>query len=141
MVRIATIDDLDICSRMALEFIRKTAYALFYDEGRVVALVKEFLQSNPSEKVILLWEDKGMLAGAKVPFIFGTDTMATEVGWWVDPSHRGTKVGLELLKAFEYWATKTGCKFITMVSIDDSLDKFYEKNEYKLYERAFLKVL
>lgn len=142
MIRKATIEDLDMCSRMALEFIRMTAYALFYDEGRVVTLVKHFLQETDQNTVILIdSEGRGMLAGAKTPFFFGNDYIATEVAWWVDLSHRGTSIGTELLEAFEEWARDNACRQVVMVAIDDTLGNYYEKKGYKLYERAYMKDL
>lgn len=142
MIRVATIEDLDILSRMALEFIRKTAYALFYDEGRVVEVVKHFLLETGSDRVILIDEEgRGFLAGVRTPFMFGTDYVATEIAWWVDEEHRKSGIGLELLNGFEYWASKVGCKFVTMVSLDDRVEEVYKKQGYKLYERAYMKVI
>lgn len=139
MIRIAGIEDLDTCSRMALEFIRKTAYALFYDEGRVVTLVKHFLLADPSERVIFLCEDKGMIACVKLPFLLGEGFVANELAWWVNPENREEGVGEVLLEAYEYWAKKNNCKFITMDCMDDLLGKFYEKKGYQRVIWTYMK--
>lgn len=127
---------------MALEFIRKTAYALFLDEGRVMRVVKDFLSKSPTEGVVLLdTEGRGMIAGIKSPCLFNEGLVATELAWWVDEEHRESGIGKELLDSFEYWAKRIGCDFVTMVSLDDNLGKFYEDEGYKLYERAYMKKL
>lgn len=142
MIRIASKEDTEIVSRMALEFIRMTAYALFLDEGRVVRVVKDFLSKPASEGVVLLdSEGRGVLAGIKTPCLFNDGFVATELAWWVDPEHRKAGIGAELLDTFEYWAKKVGCDFVTMVSLDDELCKFYEDEGYLLYERAYMKKL
>lgn len=142
MIRIAGIADYEVVYKMALEFIRTTAYADIFDEPTLNAIVVQFLEETTLNRVILLdSEGRGMLAGARVPFIFGQHSNATEVGWWVYPEHRKSGLGIELLQAFEYWAQQAGCRFVTMISLDNALGKFYEKQGYSLMERTYMKDL
>jgi GNAT superfamily N-acetyltransferase len=76
------------------------------------------------------------------PFPFGPYSLATETAWWVEPDKRGSGLGLQLLQAFEYWAKeKAGAAMISMSSLDDKVGEMYTKQGYKLYERAYMKVL
>ena len=137
-IKPATFDDLDLILKMTFNFLNQTSYAAHVDAEKLGNLVASFLVNDPY-KIILLCENKGMIAGVINPFIFGNELMATEVGWWVEPNERKNKVGQELLEAFERWAKSMDCKMITMVSLDDKLGMFYEKIGYRLYERAYLK--
>lgn len=138
-VKVATEEDFDTVYRMALEFVRMSPYALFYSEGRVARVIKDIL-SNPDRSVILL-TDHGMLAGMKVPFTYGLDEQAVELAWWVDEEYRNTGLGKKLIEEFECWAARNGCRFVTMISLDDQVGGYYEKNAYKLCERAYMKDL
>jgi GNAT superfamily N-acetyltransferase len=140
MLRIATIEDEDLILELALKFVNESPYKEYANEEYIRGLIKDFLASDQSVKIVLLHENS-MLAGMVSPFLFGPHLMATEVAWWVDLDSRKKKIGEELLEAFEFWAKKVGCDLITMVSIDDTLGKYYEKKGYSLHERAYMKEL
>lgn len=95
--------------------------------------------TDKTKQIVLIYDDVGFLAGLATPSLFGDIRQATEMAWWVEPSERGKEAGGELLKAFEFWAKKVGCKLVTMISLNDKVGKYYEKNGYKLYERAYVK--
>jgi len=141
MIKIATIDDFEPIAQMVYKFLETTRYFEMSTEDKMLAIIEDFLTAPNEEKIVLLEEDKGMIAGMVTPFIFGNLKVAAEVGWWVEPEHRKEGVGLNLLTAFEFWAKKVGCASVTMVSLDDELGKFYERNGYTLYERAYMKEL
>lgn len=127
---------------MAMKFLEETDYAEFSDKETIDAVITNILGSEGNEKIILIEPGIGFLAGYSTPFPFGPHLVASELAWYVYPEHRGQKIGSQFLQAFEYWAKeKAGCKFISMVCLDERLDKFYVKNEYKLYERAYVKVI
>ena len=141
MLRIATIEDIDEILSMTFNFVETTNYAKFYSKDKLKDLASVFLQSDVNDRIVLVHEGKGFLAGAKSQFLFGECFSATEVAWWVNPEERKNGIGDELLEGFENWAKSVGCSFITMISIDDLVSKFYEKKGYKLYERAYFKEL
>ncbi len=142
MLKIATLDDFNTVKTYALNFLEVSGYKDFSDLEDIDNLITELLAFTGTDAIVLLGEG-GMLAGVAKPFIFGsTKRVASEVAWWVEPDARKNGIGKELLEAFEFWAKeKAGCALVTMVSIDDLVGKFYEKNGYKLYERAYMKVL
>ena len=46
----------------------------------------------------------GVLLGSIGEHYFGTDLIASDTLWYVSPQSRGSRVGLQLLRAFEKWA-------------------------------------
>ena len=141
-MKIATVDDFDAVNKMALNFLEASPYKDLGDKEVTSKLVLDIISSSPNERIIIFEDGVGFIAGAVTPFLLGTHKMATEIAWWVEPDHRGNGKGLELLDAFEYWAKNiTGAKIISMSSIDKIVEKYYRKHGYKLYERAYMKVL
>lgn len=138
---IATEEDISTVLKLAMSFAKATGYKELITEERVEALIKTLVTSDNNSTIVLLWKDVGVLAGAKAPFLYGPHLTATELFWWVEPDYRKLGVGEQLLNAFEFWAEKVGCDLITMVGLDNKLDKYYNKKGYKLYERAYMKKL
>lgn len=70
---------------------------------------------------------------------------ATEQFWYVLPTHRKTRVGLDLFDAFISEAAKRGMKKAVMVHLaaltPESLQRFYEKEGFRLAEQTFWKEL
>lgn len=137
MLKIATLDDFELVKKMASNFLEVSGYKDMSDEDTVDNVIYDLITRQ--EGVILLHGEAGMLAGTVAKFPFGRGYIATEVAWWVEPDARKTGVGKELLEAFEHWASLVGAKHVHMVSLDESVGKYYEKQGYKLYERAYLK--
>ncbi len=139
MIRIATPDDFPLVLEMAHKFIKTTNYEHLYTEEKLKDIIMSFLVADRHEKIILLYEDKGMVAVMATPFIFGDGYVATEVAWWVEPDARGIKVGKELMDALEIWAKMVDCNLVSMVSLDPELGKYYEKRGYYPYEFVYVK--
>lgn len=138
--RIATEADIDQIVRMAGRFAENSPYASFIDEASLYSLARDFFH-GPG-RVILLYEDKGLIAGAATPFLFGPGKIAVEIAWWVEPEYRHQGIGEELLEGFEYWAKNVAqCNMVSMVSLDEEVGKFYESKGYRLQERSYWKVL
>lgn len=136
MIRVATESDINAVLDMALKFVKNTGYKDIYNEYKVTSMILYCMEHG-----IVLMHDYGFVMGLADQFIYGSTSMATELAWWVDPDHRGDGVGKELLEGFESWAKSIGCSYVTMISIDDNVGKYYEKKGYKLYERAYMKEL
>lgn len=139
MLRIATSDDLELVVEMGLKFIETSPYKDIYSPDKLKDLVADYIAAKGENKIVLVYEDKGMILGMIYPFAFGDVLQCMEVGWWVEPDYRKEGIGDKLLEALEYWANKLGCSIMTMVSLDDKLDKFYTKKGYRLSERLYMK--
>ena len=135
-VRIATGSDWTIANQLAMKFCTE-AYGKWVNKQVITDLVESLIFDE--DKIMFLYEDKGFLAGILNRFILGDRLMAVELGWYVNPDSRGRKIGKDLIKAFEAWAKEKNASLVTMVSIDDDVGAYYEKNGYKLYERTYMK--
>lgn len=140
-IRIATLEDLDLIISMAKKFLETTNYSKFVDEEVLKNVVTTIITGPRELGIVLLFEDKGMLAAVIRPFAYGNISMAYELGWWVEPEHRGSRIGKELKEAYEFWAQRVNAKLIMMVALDDSIASLYEKQGYKLMEYTYSKEL
>lgn len=138
-IRIATIDDLDLVVNMFCRFGENSPYKNYVGKEQITNVMKNILEADNNEKIILLHGEVGMIIGIATPFLYGPHIVATELAWWVNPEARNSSVGKELLNAFEFWAKRVGCTLITMISLDDQLGNYYEKRGYSLFERAYMK--
>jgi GNAT superfamily N-acetyltransferase len=142
MIRKATLNDSELIHELAIQFAENSVYKDFYSTLKLHELIISILDGYAHNSVIFLDEDtKSMLAGCTSPFLLGEGLIANELAWWVSPKYRSTGIGKELVLSFENWAKDQGCSFISMSCLDDNLGNFYEKQNYKLFERAYLKVL
>lgn len=140
-MKIAEKDDLDKILEMAMKFVETTGYSGIASAYDIRELITYFLDSPHDERIILL-DDFGFIAGSATKFPFGEGLVAYETAWWIDPDSRGENKGRKLMEAFEYWAKNVAkCKFISMTSLDKDVEKIYKNKGYKLYERAYMKVL
>lgn len=124
---------------MAMKFLLwETPYESYTSRFEVTNLIAELIDGKG---VIFIAPGKGFLAGIKVKFLYGDHNVASELGWWVEPKYRLDGVGKDLLEAFEEWAKEQGCTSVTMVALDDELDKFYRSKGYRLREWSYMKEL
>ena len=141
-MKVAELHDLPEIADMSMKFMATTGYASYSDRETIEKLIERLILGEQNEKIIIFQPGVGFLAGCAAPFLFGQHLLATEIAWWVEPDKRGSGIGAEFLSAFEYWAKeKAGCTMLSMVCLDDKLSRFYEDKGYKLYERAYMKVL
>lgn len=140
-MKIADMDDIETILDMSMKFIGMTGYDQISNVDDIKMLIQEVLEAPRNEKIIIL-DDFGFIAGQATKFPFGPDLIATEIAWWIEPEARGENKGAKLMEAFEYWAKNVaGCRFISMTSLNNTVEKIYKKKGYKLYERAYMKTL
>lgn len=142
MLRIATLDDLDLIVKFTTAFCASIKQADIIDRTTVDKIIMSYLTGNPEEKICLLNGEEGMLAAFIQPFVLGLVPIGVEAVWWVDPDARKKSVGRELVSAFEFWAKKLNCKYTVMSCYaDNDVGKFYESVGYGLHEKAYIKEL
>lgn len=142
-MKVADISDLETVMSMAEDFISASGVDYLCDADQIREVVTAYLDSPKNEKIVIL-ADGGFIMGAVIRFPFGKEHVATATAWWVNEESRGNGAGLKLLNAFEYWAKHiAGCKYLSMSTIDinKTIDKIAKKNKFKLFERAYMKVL
>lgn len=141
MLRLATSHDYELVLGMCLKFSKTIALADHVDPLVLSSLIAQFLKGDP-DKVVFLYEDKGMLAAFIQPFILGKTLAATELAWWVEPEYRMSSIGLTLVKTYEEWAQQKGCEIISMACYaNNNLGPFYERLGYSLNELGYIKCL
>lgn len=140
-MKVATPEDFDAVHSMCLKFMEASGYSAFTDPDVLKDVIAHYLSADPTGYIVLL-DDNGFIAGSTQRFPFGKVKIAAETAWWVNEEARKTGVGKELMGAFEYWAKNVaGCDMVVMTSLDEGVEKIYKKNGYKLYERAYMKVI
>ena len=143
---LATPEDFNSIKDMVVEFANKYPFSVNISDTKINSLIHDFVYADTREKILILANDPepiGLIAGLKTEILFSDDKLASELMWWVNPSHRTTKAGSELLEAFEFWAVKVGCSAIQMSTVQtehaERLDKVYNRKGYTLVERGYLK--
>lgn len=137
-VRYATQDDLHDVLEMALAFADAAPFPNLVNKQKVSLIVGALIAG----KMILIDNElQGFLAFTINPFTYGSDNVATELAWWVNPEARKKSVGKELLERFEEVSKEAGCKAVVVSCLADEVGKFYEKCGYKLHEQAYMKEL
>ena len=85
----------------------------------------------------------GAIGGIRYPDPNSGHMIAAEFFWFVSPEHRGT--GMELYHLFERWAQESGCKYIQMVHLTDSMETrlpvIYKRLGYEAVETRYQKEL
>lgn len=121
-----------------------SAWLRDFSPDRALASWREFMRLGIG--VVFVLEDQGgklcgMLGAIALPDPHTHDTKATELFWVTLPGHRGH--GLKLLAAYEHWAARQGCRFITLChmadSMPDRLKTVYERRGYRVSEVAYTK--
>ena len=146
MLKLAEMSDFDAVYKMCRKFVKTTIYKDYFNDDTMREFAQTFITSPISEKVGLLALNEegkpvGLLGGMINNFIFGDIKMAVEIAWWVEPEFRKSGLGKELIDAFELWANKNGCAFITLSFLEDKPAKIYEDIGYSFAEKSYIKRL
>jgi GNAT superfamily N-acetyltransferase len=148
MLKIATWDDYVHIKRMCLNFADASPYKdITVDPEKMEELISDILEGDGTKSIIVLGlvDDTpvGMVAAAASEMLLNREFIAQEIIYWIEPEHRGGKLALELMKAYEFWALKVGCTYtqMSLVETDQALKvaRLYERKGYTPIERGFLK--
>lgn len=129
----------------ARHFYESLPYAdIEYDEDSCIA----WLAVMRRDGVLLLAESDGLPAGFAggmfTPFIFNINVrVGGELMWWIEPEHRGSGIGLKLLKALENAAYTAGARRWSMIAIEgtaERVSRIYDQMGYTASERTYSKV-
>ena len=142
-LRLAEPQDYPIVKEMLLKFIESTPYSHYdVDPTKLDELILGLVALGKEEAIILCaTEDDqvvGMLAARATEFLFNRNKIASEMAWWVEPGYR--RHGIELKKAFEYWAEKIGAKYNSMSSLNtEKVNRYLVRDGYRMTECTFVK--
>lgn len=118
-----------------------------FNKDKVINSAHAIMNGPKENAIILLLCDidavaQGFLIGVVSETPFGTERMAMELAWWVEPEYRGTRKSLELVLAYQDWAKRIGCSLIQMSRIEntgtDKLHDIYNKLGMRLAESGYI---
>lgn len=148
MIRKGTTRDYARCVELGFNF-HQHAYGLHGVPYCTDSCIKT-LELADAHGLFVVYENEGvvegMCIGAKSPIMMNHAVIVgAELMWWVEPKHRDTGAGLELLKAIEIEAFEAGVNIWTMVLLDsvnpEKVDKIYRSMGYEPAERSYIKRL
>jgi GNAT superfamily N-acetyltransferase len=107
-IRLMEPKDLPAVIALGSQMHQESVYSKFdFDENKLGRLLYNHI-INPKTLFAYVGSSKGALTGVFLGSIgehyFGTDLIASDTLWYVSPQSRGSRVGLQLLRAFENWA-------------------------------------
>lgn len=87
---------------------------------------------------------KGFIAWVESPMIINPfKILASEIAWYVEKEHRGSTIGIKLLKEYEKIAKSNGCHFVDIAHLEHmqeyDMENMYSRMGYKKYETHFIK--
>lgn len=142
-IRRAAHGDLDWIVKQMREFSSsyETKYRLFGHEEFVRAGVVRML----TEHVIFVAETDhgqpaGFIVGISLPHLFNPEIWTlTELFWWIDKKHRGSRAAFALLQAFiDHGKKCANWVVLTMTSYSRLNEKTILKRGFRLQEKSFL---
>lgn len=143
IVRRANLEDTSEVLALTDRFVRRSPFARFVCFDPEVARDALLMMLDRGAVFVTVVDDRivGAIAGVCAPLWFSRDIAATELGWWVEPTHRG--LGNALRREFEHWAKAQGASVVNMsdVVLDDTTPAgaLYEAAGYEMVERAWMK--
>jgi len=145
-IRNATAADVPAIVAMGRTFVE--AVGLEFCDHTTTVTLSAMLDSD--DAALLVAEHDGavvaMFGGLIYPAYFNVShRMAQELFWWTTPGERGSRLGVQLLQAFESWARERGAASVTMLSMEalrpDAVGRLYVSRGYRPFEHSFTKEL
>lgn len=116
--------------------------------SKVKAQLEKAIISDQRDFLVLVSTDNEKVVGVLAAYAFTpvfTDTrIACEVFWYLDPDYRKGPRGLDMMKAYEYWAKLVGCQVAQygwLTSSPEKMKVLYERTGAKLAEHVYYKDL
>jgi len=118
-----------------------TKYSMFkskdFAEKKMIEILKKHLVMIAENDI----KPVGFIAGLVHEHLFNPELkVLTEIFWWVDRAHRGTRAGLMLLNSFVEWG-ESYCDWIS-VNLEEKSpvsDRCLTKRGFKVLETSYLK--
>ncbi len=147
-LRLAQMTDVPTLVAIGEVFWEKSPYKshIDYNPNSVKNLLSNLISND---RVYVAEYEEGIVGAAGIvvnPMPFNpTVKVATELFWYVRPGIRGVGIGEALLGAMEQGAKRAGADVFAMGSMETSdpeqAARMLDKNEYKLTEKTYTKVL
>lgn len=145
MIRDATKEDFHRILSLCADFWKYTVYDEPFDADHTLVMVE--LAFEHGLLIVSQGESgvNGFMAAVKAPILASPNAMqAIELAWYVDPSARNGKAGIQLIKVMEEKVKSQGIKYWNMLSMQSSMpdrvNAMYRKLGYNHTETTFTKV-
>lgn len=142
MIRPAEARDLPDLVRLAGDFIVASDVPLEFDAAYLQSSFAAMIRS--ADRLVLVLDIDGacgVFCAAASRSVWAPVPIASELGFWIDPPHRG-RWALAFLRAYSAWARGIGCKHASMVAFaENPLDALYRRAGFELSEFTYSKVL
>lgn len=132
---------------MGAQFAAVSGTPIAYDAASAEATLRRLIDMPEG---CLLVADAGEVIGmtgamVHAHYFNASHRTGQELFWWIDPEHRGSKIGLEMFLALESWARSQGAQTFVMGALHaqspEKVGQFYERNGYAPLEHTYMKVL
>lgn len=147
-LRLATLDDIPYLLELAKTLYETSGWDMIpvdYTKGR--AMFEKFIVEGQKDALVLISHDNGKAVGVLAAYsfvpLFSNSKVAVEVLWYLDPAYRGRR-GVDMKKAYEYWAKLVGaefCQYGVLSTSPDGLEKLYQREGMKFSEKVYMKKL
>ena len=121
MIRMATASDEEAILAMAREFVAFTPYHDFLTatDDELRATIRWFTENATVFIADANGVAVGMLCAVLTPMWYAPGyKIATELAWWVAPSHRRGTAAIRLVQAYEKWARQSGAAMVSMSNLE-----------------------
>lgn len=140
VIRPARPEDVPAIVQMGLRFLADVyAGKIAHPDPDRMARTAGWLIDDDPTRALLVSEADGAVTGMIGVFVFDHamtgERMASELMWWVEPSHRGH--GLRLLTAARLWAKAAGATTIQMIAPTPEVEVLYTRLGYMKIESAY----
>jgi GNAT superfamily N-acetyltransferase len=137
-IRRATVTDIEAIVAMGLSFQATTTYAKHLSAtAETLRALATGLLSNPDAAIWVAESDGvivGMLAASLYVQPMSGALVGTEICWWMDPSARGGRTALRLIRTAESWAKDKGATVFQMMAPTAKVGAFYDALKYEQIE-------
>ena len=148
MLRLAELNDIPVLLSLAKEFHHTSPYMKqVFDEDRSTRFITGLIKANGEAGVIILSVNTenvpvGFLVALLTIIPWTGTRVATELAWYVSKDYRKGTRGIKLLDSFIYWAKDIAHAELAQTgSLDQSIDKIYERKGFSKYENTWIKEL
>lgn len=148
-LRHATLDDIPWIITKATEEFKDSPYFEFgVSKPKARELLEKLVVEGQEKSIVLLSHDNGLPVGCLAAYsfspLFSTNKIATECLWFLEEAYRKTARGLDMMKAYEYWANLVGCSHVQYGLLSTSPDRMaslYARTGAQMTEQIFTKRL
>lgn len=148
ILRKATQADVPTVLLMIKKFHASCSYKdIPFSEAKTLTLIANAANDHPDNYCMVADKDGvvvGILAASLHAPLFSEESVAVELGWWVEPEYRNGKAGLGLIRDFEKWAASKNVRVVqlsTLGTTDPTVEDFFKRIGYYKVETTWHKRL